>query len=63
MKVRSSFQIKYQTIKDHKHDIINHRKWSVENCLDHYNGEITRRISEKIEDYTGRDAKLNLQQS
>ena len=33
-KLRSLFQMKHQTIFDHKHDVIYHGKCPAENCLD-----------------------------
>ena len=47
--------MKDQTKFEHKNDIIYHGKCPVEECLDNYNDETKRRMSERISDHNGRD--------
>ena len=48
-KLGSSFQIKDQTIFEHKRDVIYPGNCPAENCVDDYIGETARRINERIE--------------
>ena len=59
-KLGSSFQIKDQTIFEHKHDVFYHENCTVENCVDDYTGETARRINERIVDRTRRDTNSHL---
>ena len=59
-KLGSLFQRKDQTILEHKHDVIYHRKCPAENCVDDYIGETARRVNERIVDHTGRDINSHL---
>ena len=42
-KLGSLFETKDQTIFDHKHNVLYHRKCPGENCVDDYIGETARR--------------------
>ena len=53
--LESLFQRKDQTIFEHKHDVICHRKCPAENHADDYTGKTACRINERIVDHTGRD--------
>ena len=59
-KLGSLFQTKVQTIFQHKHDVIYHGKFPVENCVDNYIGETARRVNERTVDHTGRDTMPHL---
>ena len=54
-KLGSLFQTKDQTIFEHKHVAIYHRKYPAENCVDDYIGDTARRVNERIVDHTGRN--------
>ena len=56
----SLFQTKDQTIFEHKHDLIYHRKCPTENCVDEHIGETARRVKGRIVDHTGRDTNSHL---
>ena len=58
-KLGSLFQIKDQTIFEHKHNVIYHRKCPAENIAD-YTKETARRFNERIVDHTGRDTNSHL---
>ena len=59
-KLGSSFQIKDQTIFEHKHVVTYHGNCPAENCVDDYIGETARRINERIVDRAGRDTDSRL---
>lgn len=52
-KLGSSFQIKNQTMFEHKHDTTYYKKCPVKNCADDYIGETNRKINEIMLDHTG----------
>ena len=59
-KLSTCFQIKDQTKFEHKHDIIYLATCPEDNCSENYIGESGRRISERINDHTGRDQKSHI---
>ena len=44
----------------HKHALVYHADCPVENCNDNYVGERTRRISERVIDYSERDKNTHI---
>ena len=53
-------KIKDKTVKEHEHDIVYYAKCPESQCSEHYTGEMTRRLSERVLDHNGRDAKSHL---
>ena len=56
-KLSSQFNIKGDTNKQHKHDLVYFSRFPLTDCTDSYIGETARRLSERVMDHTGRDTK------
>ena len=54
-KLSSKFSIKDKTKKEHQHDLIYSVKCPDDTCNVSYNGEIGRRLAERVKDHSGRD--------
>ena len=59
-KLSSKFQLKYQTKKDHKHDVVYYLKRPEEQCTEDYTGGTGRRLIERVKDHSGKDSKSHL---
>ena len=53
-------KIKDKTIKEHQHDTVYYVKRPESQCSEDYTGETARRLSERVLDHNGRDAKSHL---
>ena len=51
---------KDKTVKDHQHDIVYYVKCPESQCSEDYTGKAARRLSERVLDHKGRDAKSHL---
>ena len=60
IKLSSNFQLKYQTKKDHQHDVVCYVKCSEEQCTEDYTGETGRHLIEHVKDHSGKDSKSHL---
>ena len=56
----SHFNIKNDTNKQHKHDLVYFSRCPSTGCTDSYIGETARRLSERVMDHTGRDTKSHI---
>ena len=56
----SQFNIKDDTNKQHKHDLVYFSGCPSTNCTDSYMGETARRLSERVMDHAGRDTKSHI---
>ena len=59
-KLSSQFNIKDDTNKQHKHDLVYFSRCPSTDCTDSYIGETARRLSERVMDHTGRDTKSHI---
>ena len=59
-KLSSLFNIKDDTKKMHKHDLVYYGECPTPNCIDNYIGETGRRINERVIDHSGRDKKSHM---
>ena len=59
-KLSLQFNIKYDTNKQHKHDLVYFSRCPFIDCTNSYIGEIARRLSERVMDHTGRDKKSHI---
>ena len=59
-KLRSQFNIKDDTNKQHTHDLVYFSRCPSTNCTDNYKGEGARRLSERVVDNAGRDTKSHI---
>ena len=59
-KLSSQFNIKDDTNKQHKHDLVYFSRFSLTDCTDSYIGETARRLSERVMDHAGRDTKSRI---
>ena len=57
-KLGSNFKIKDKTKFDHKHDLVYYVKCP--ECQEDYIDEISRRLNERICDYSGKDSKSHM---
>ena len=53
-------KIKDKTVKENQHDIVYYVKYPESKCSEDYTGETARRLSERVLDHNGRDAKSHL---
>ena len=53
-------KIKDITVKEHQRNIVHYVKYPESKCSENYTGETARRLSERVPDYNGRDAKSHL---
>ena len=53
-------KIKDKTVKDHQHDIVYYVKCPESQCSEDYTGETAQKLSERVPDHNGRDAKSHL---
>ena len=53
-------EIKDKTVKEHQHDIVYYVKCPESQCSEDYTGETAQRLSERVLDHSGRDAKSHL---
>ena len=54
-KLSSQFNIKDNTNKQHKHDLVYFSRFPLTDCTDSYIGETARRLSERVMDHAGRE--------
>ena len=59
-KLSLQFNIKYDTNKQHKHDLVYFSRCPFMDCTNSYVGEIARRPSERVMDHAGRDKTLHI---
>ena len=59
-KLSSQFNIKDDTNKQHKHDLVYFSRCPSTDCTDSYIGETARRVSERVMDHAGRDTKSHI---
>ena len=59
-KLNSQFNIKDDTNKQHKHDLVYFSRCPPAACADSYIGETARHLSERIVDQAGRDTKPHI---
>ena len=59
-KLSSQFNIKDDTNKQHKHDLVYFSRFPLTDCTDSYIGETARRLSERVMDHAGRDTKSHI---
>ena len=59
-KLSSQFNIKVDTNKQHKHDLVYFSRCPFTTCTDSYMGETVRRLRERVVDYSVRDAKSHI---
>ena len=59
MKLSSHFDIKDDTKKLHKHNLVYFSRCPFTVCTDSYIEEIDRGLSERVENHAGRDTKLH----
>ena len=59
-KLSSQFNIKDDTNKQHKHDLVYFSRCPSTNCTDSYIGETAWRLSERVTDDAGRDTKSHI---
>ena len=59
-KLSSHFNIKDDTNKQHKQDLVYFSRCPSTDCTDSYIGETTRRLSERVMDHAGRDTKSHI---
>ena len=59
-KLSLQFNIKYDTNKQHKHDLVYFSRCPFMDCTNSYIGEIARRLSERVMDHAGRDKKSHI---
>ena len=59
-KLSSHFNIKDDTNKQHKHDLVYCSRCPSTDCTDSYIGETARRLSERVMDHAGRDTKSHI---
>ena len=60
-KLSSKFtKIKDKTVKENQHDIVYYVRCPESQCPEDYTGETARRLSERVLDHNGRDAKSHL---
>ena len=59
-KLSSTFQLKYQTKKDHQHDAVHYAKCPEEQCAEDYTGETGRCLIERVKYHSGKDLKSHL---
>ena len=53
-------KIKDKTVKENQHDIVYYVRCPESQCPEDYTGETARRLSERVLDHNGRDAKSHL---
>ena len=53
-------KIKDITVKEHQRNIVHYVKYPESKCSENYTGETARRLSERVLDHNGRDAKSHL---
>ena len=53
-------KIKDITVKEHQCNIVHYVKYPESKCSENYTGETARRLSERVLDHNGRDAKSHL---
>ena len=56
----SKFQLKDQTKKDHRHDVVDNVKRPEEECRVDYTAETGKRLTEHVKHHSGKDLKSNL---
>ena len=59
-KLSSEFNIKDDTNKQHKHDLVYFSRCRSMDCSNSYIGETVRHLSEDVMDHTGRDTKPHI---
>ena len=59
-KLSSHFNIKDDTTKQHKHDLVYFSRCPSTDCTDSFIGETARRLSERVMDHAGRDTKSHI---
>ena len=59
-KLSSQFNIKDDTNKQHKHDLVYFSRCPSTDCTDSYIGETARRVSERVMDHAGRGTKSHI---
>ena len=59
-KLSSQFNIKDDTNKQHKHDLVYFSRCPSTDCTDSYIGETARSVSERVMDHAGRDTKSHI---
>ena len=59
-KLSSQFNIKDDTNKQHKHNLVYFSRCPPTSCTDSYIGETVRRLSERVVDHDGRDMKSHI---
>ena len=59
-KLSSCFNVKDKLDFEHSQDLVYHTKCPEPTCIDDYEGESTRRVTEKIKDHSGRDHTLHV---
>ena len=55
-----SITLNVQKVKEYQHDIVYYVKCPKSQCSEDYTGEMARRLSERVLDHNGRDAKSHL---
>ena len=53
-------KIKHKTVEEHQHDIVYYAKRPESQCSENYTGETALRLSKRVLDHNGRDAKSHL---
>lgn len=56
-KIRTCFNVKYQSKFDHQHDVVYYAACPNKTCRENYLGQSSRRVSERIKDHNGRNLK------
>ena len=59
-KLSSHFNIKDDTNKQHKHDLVYFSRCPSTDCTDSYIGDTARRVSESVMDHAARDTKSHI---
>ena len=57
----SKFQLKDQTKKDHKHDVVYYAECPGNQCIEDYTGKTGRRLTERVKDHWQRFKILFIQ--
>ena len=60
VRLRNRFNIKIKIVKQHQHDIIYYGKCPEGNCNENYIRETSRRLSERVIDYNGRNKNSHI---
>ena len=56
----SKFQLKDQTKKDHRHDVVYYAKCPEKECTEGYTAETGKHLTEHVKHHSGKDLKSNL---